>query len=139
MAAQKSSARVITKRSAARSKTASTRNASPSREPTKSQIFRFLENALPAKNVTITIQGALDNCSAAVDRVANAGMTGGPPRWTGSVFTRPGEHELIWAVTGRPGTAYTVSLGGDAVAWSRSFTIPEDGDQAGFKDFKVRS
>jgi hypothetical protein len=138
MTAKKRLSRTTTKGPVEKRKAEPVRKSEKNRGPTKVQLFRFLEKALPAKTVTITIQGVLDNCSAAADRVVDAGMTGGPPRWTGSVFTGPGDHELIWGVTGRPGTAYTVSLGGGAAPWSDTFTVPDDGDQAGFKDFKVR-
>jgi len=136
MASKKSVARTTTKRSAAKSKAAPARKRGKSRQPTKRQLLKFLESAVPAKTVIVTIDGA-DQCSAAVDRVANAGMSGGPPRWRGGVSTGPGNHELIWSVTGRPGTTYTVTLGGDTAPWSRPFTMPPDGDDAGFKRFKV--
>lgn len=136
MTAKKPSVRTTTKKAASKRKPASARKAAKGGKPTKGQLLKFLKNAVPAKIVTITIDGA-DQCSAAVDRVANAGMSGGPPRWRGSVSTGPGNHELIWSVTGRAGTPYTVTLGGATAPWSRTFTMPSDGDDAGFKLFKV--
>lgn len=96
--------------------------------PTLMQLRRHFTVAASPKGVVVTISGPLDEAAASVDKVRIPLGVSCP--------IRPGPHMLYWRAIGRPGTPFTVAIGGDA-SWSRELVVPGSGEALGFKGFDV--